>query len=191
MDFKQFKNQIVGAQTENRWLRLAAVGLLISNTLLAAGMLSTNTVVTIQPPHLDEAVRITENRASATYKKGWGLFIANLMGNVKPGTSDFIIDTLTPLLAPDLYRRIKDAIQTQALKLNRAEAATAFTARQISYDPRTNLVYVTGLQTTTGPSSDPVKLQRTYEIRIAINDYRPRITRLRVYPGEPHIEEDS
>lgn len=191
MDFSRFTGRIVGAQAENRWLRWIALGLLGANLTLAVGVFSTRTVVTIQPPGLNEAVRITQDEASAGYKRAWGLFVANLLGNVKPGSSDFIVATLTPLLAPSLYRPMVDAIQAQAAKINRARVAASFTAQQILYDPRHDLVYVTGRQTSTGPGSDPVSSQRTYEVTVSIDGYKPMVTSLKVYAGAPRLKEES
>ncbi|MBZ9574494.1 TraE/TraK family type IV conjugative transfer system protein [Modicisalibacter sp. MOD 31.J] len=189
MDFSRFTNRIVGAQTEARWLRWIALGLLGANIVLAVGVFQTRTVVTIQPPGMSEAAQIAENHANAAYKKAWGLFIANLLGNVKPGSADFVIATLTPLLAPDLYRPVVDAIQDQALKINRAKVATSFIAQEILYNPQNDRVYVAGRQTSSGPGSDPVTRERTYELVLSIEDYKPMITALDVYADSPRLEE--
>lgn len=189
MDFSKYTNRIASARSENRWLRWAVAGLLVSNVILAVGVLSKRAVVTIQPPGLTEAVQITQNEANAAYKKAWGLFVANLLGNVKPGSAEFIVAALTPLLASDLYRPMIDSIQSQAQQMAHARVATAFTAREVLYDPKTNTVYVAGHQTSTGPGADPVTRKRTYQMVIAIDNYKPLITALDVYADAPHLKE--
>jgi len=189
MDFSRITNRIGGAQTEARWLRWFVFCLLGVNIMLAIGVFQTRTVVTIQPPGLDKEAQIAKNDANAAYKKAWGLFVANLLGNVKPGNADFVISTLTPLLAPDLYRSVVDSIQNQAVQIDRERVAASFTAQEILYNPQTNRVYVTGRQTSTGPGSDPVTRERTYELVLSIEDYKPMITSLDVYADSPRLEE--
>ncbi|MCO6440237.1 MAG: conjugal transfer protein TraE [Nitrococcus mobilis] len=191
MDFGKFKIRLSSSQTENRWLRWVALGLLVANVVLAVAVFSVRTVVTIQPPGLNEAVRITQNEANAAYKKAWGLFVANLLGNVKPGSADFIVAALTPLLASDLYRPVVDAIRNQAAKIDRARVATTFTAHKVLYDPKTDTVYVRGRQTSAGPGSDSVTDDRTYELVVSIRGYKPVISEFKVYSEAPRLEENS
>lgn len=191
MDFSSIKKNVAGAQKQNRLLFWAVALLLISNTLLSYNALFTQAVATIQPPGLSEKVRIARNDASANYLKGWGLFVANLLGNTKPGSMDFVIGTLSPLLAPDIYAPVTDGIEQQAAKIKMGKVATTFTAQKITYDEKYNIVYVTGRQVSTGPGSDPQRKIRTYEITIHINSYRPLITSIKAYEGKPKLKENS
>jgi len=191
MDFSNLKKNISGAQNQNRWLRWAVCGLVVSNLILAVAAMSTQAVVTIQPPGLSEKVRIARNDASTNYIKGWAMFIADLLGNVTPGRSAFILETLTPLLSPNLYRPITTAIKEQARKMDQERVTSSFTTQRVTYDPKHNIVYATGRQVSRGPGSSPVSQTRTYEMIININDYRPLITALTVYDGRPRLKEDD
>lgn len=191
MDFSNLKKNISGAQVQNRVLRWAMAGLIISNLLLAIAALRTQAVVTIQPPGLTERVLIARNEASENYIKGWGLFVAGLLGNTKPGRVDFILETLTPLLAPEIYRPVTIGIKQQAKTIAQDHITTSFTPQRVAYDPKRNIVYVTGRQVSTGPGSDPMGETRTYEMVIQINDYRPLITQITVYAGTPRFKEDD
>lgn len=190
MDLSKFNARAAGARIENRWLRWVALGLLATNILLAIGMFSTQAVVTIAPPGMNKAVRVSVNQASATYKRAWGVFLTDLLGNVKPGGVDFILDTLTPLLAPSLYRAVVDAIHAQAAKIERDQVSVSFTPKKVVYDPNTDTVYVTGRQVSAGPGSDPVRANRTYEFTITIAHYQPVVTHMSVYDGGPRTKEN-
>lgn len=188
MDLSKFSARATGARIENGWLRWIALGLLAANIILAVGVLSTKTVLTIAPPGMNEAVRISVNEANAAYKRAWGLFLADLLGNVKPGGVDFILATITPLLAPDLHRPVVDAIHKQASEIERDHVSVSFTPKEIKYNPDTDRVYVTGRQISAGPGSDPVTKQRTYEFTIVIEHYQPMVSHLSVYDGAPNTK---
>lgn len=189
MDIRQFNARAAGARVESRWLRWVALGLVAANVVLAIAVFSTRTVVTIQPPGLNEAARITINEANGAYKRAWGVFLAQLLGNVKPGSAEFILATISPLLSADLYRPVVNAIHEQADKIRQDRVSVSFTPREVNYDPDADIVYVTGRQVSAGPGSDPVTAQRTYEFTITIQHYQPQVTRLAVYSGAAKTKE--
>jgi conjugal transfer pilus assembly protein TraE len=43
----------------------------------------------------------------------WGLFMAQLLGNVTPGSTELILNALDPLLAPTIYQPVHDAVAEQ------------------------------------------------------------------------------
>jgi conjugal transfer pilus assembly protein TraE len=59
--------------------------------------------------------------------------------------------------------------------------------RAIAYDPPTDKVFVTGIQTASGPGGKPAARTRTYELIVGFAHYRPVIRHLDVYPEEPRI----
>lgn len=189
MDFSRFQKRLFATQNQNRSLRVAVVLLLIANVILAAATFSQQAIVTIQPPYMNEAVRITLNDANATYKKAWGLLVANLLGNVRPGKADFIVETLKPMLSSELFRPVIQAIQEQAKKVKENAITATFAAQEITYDSKTDTVYVFGNQVSKGPGSDPIRIPRTYELQISIRDYRPFLTSLDIYEHAPKINE--
>lgn len=191
MELSKFNARAAGTKLETRWLRWVAIGLLGANILLAVGVLSTKTVVTIAPPGMNKAVRVSVNQADAAYKRAWGVFLAQLLGNVKPGGADFILDTIKPLLTADLYRPVVDAIHAQAAKIKRDQVSVSFTPRKVVYDPNADTVFVTGKQVSAGPGSDPVHVTRTYEFIITIEHYRPMVTHLAVYRGKAKLKENQ
>ena len=75
------------------------------------------------------------------------------------------------------------ARQVNDIKLDRI--TTSFDPRSVLYEPETDKVFVHGVQTSQGPGGRPQGRNRTYEFRIAFANYRPRITHIDVYGGEP------
>ncbi len=90
MKFDVFLKSWQGTQLENRWQRFLIAVLVLSNLLLAVAAFSRNTVVAIQPPTLSETAEVSRNQATQPYLESWGLYLAELMGNVTPGNVSFI-----------------------------------------------------------------------------------------------------
>jgi len=64
----------------------------------------------------------------------WGLFFAQLLGNVTPGNADLILPALGPLLAPALYQSVRDAVAEQLALFTREQLTTRYEPRQVQYD---------------------------------------------------------
>ena len=176
-------------QAENRLHRIVLLGLIVTNGLSALAALRTERAVVLVPPSLDKEVEITRNTASSELKESWGLYLAELLGNVTPTNADFIGKAITPLLSAELYRSVMDALseQVNALKIDRV--ATSFKPRLVTYEQEAGTVFVTGELTTQGPNAKAETKNRTYEFVIAIHNYRPRLDSIDVYADEPRTLE--
>jgi conjugal transfer pilus assembly protein TraE len=176
-------------QAENRLHRIVLLGLIVTNGLSALSALRTERAVVLVPPNLDKEIEITRNTASSELKESWGLYLAELLGNVTPTNADFIGKAITPLLSAELYRSVMDALseQVNALKIDRV--ATSFKPRQVAYEQETGKVFVTGELTTQGPNARAETKNRTYEFLLAIHNYRPRLDSIDVYVDEPRTLE--
>ena len=76
-----------------RGMRLTVLGLcllalimLIANVILACALAFKKDAVVLVPPRLTEETRLVADRTNAGYEKAWGLFLAQLVGNVTPGS---------------------------------------------------------------------------------------------------------
>lgn len=174
-------------QQENRLHRWLLVGLTLSNLCLGILALNRDHTLVLVPPHLSEPVQLARNRASAGLKESWGLYIAELIGNVTPENIEFIREALGNLLAADLYRSVLDGLwdQTQALKDERI--SLSFKPREVLYESETDRVFVTGTLVTQSPSGAPDRRNRTYEMTVDVDHYQPRIKSLDVYAEEPRV----
>lgn len=183
MELKQLLNSWHGTQLENKWMRLLLLLLCVSNLLLVFFMATKTTPVILVPPNITEEVKISKNQADAETKKAWGLYVAQLIGNVTPGNADFVAEVIEPLLHPRIYKSVREnlAFQIESLKLERV--SLSFTPRSVSYEPASDRVFVSGQLISAGMGDAEERSNRTYELEISIDRFRPMITYLDVYKG--------
>ncbi|MFO1432512.1 MAG: TraE/TraK family type IV conjugative transfer system protein [Candidatus Competibacteraceae bacterium] len=185
MNLHQYLQTWQGTRRENHWSRLIILLLVVSNGLAWLDASRENTTVVLTPPTLNEAVKVARQSADANYQMAWGLFVAQLLGNVTPGSTELILNALEPLLAPAIYQPVHDAVAEQLASLRQEQVTLAFSPRQTQYDSGADRVYVSGTLTTTGVSGTAQRSERTYEMRFTIKDYRPQLTQLTAYSGPP------
>jgi len=176
-----------GLTLENRLHRLAVLGLIGTNLVTAAALLRAERTVVLVPPLLEGPVSVARASASQEVKEAWALFVAELLGNVSPAGAEFLEQALDPLLAPALRRPVLEVMGEQVREIQRERVSMTFQPRAISYDADRDRVFVTGIQTTSGPGSRPEARARTYEMTVGFANYRPVIRHLDVYPDEPRL----
>ncbi|OAH97068.1 TraE protein [Methylomonas methanica] len=189
MKLSDFLQTWDGHETENRFSRVIIIGLLVVCVITSLAAWRTERSIILVPPTLNNEVEVTRTSASSEFKESWGLFLAELLGNTTPANADFLKTAIEPLLAPDIYRSVLDAMtdQIKAIKMDRV--AISFTPRHVDYEAETNKVFVSGELKSQGPSSKPDIKPRTYEFIIAIKNYRPRLEFIDVYPDAPRTVE--
>lgn len=185
MKLSDFLETWDGHETENRFSRVIIIGLLVICVITSLAAWRTERSIILVPPTLTKEVEVTRTSASSEFKESWGLFLAELLGNTTPANADFLKTAIEPLLAPDIYRTVLDAMtdQIKAIKMDRV--AISFTPRHVDYEAETDKVFVSGELKSQGPSSKPDVKPRTYEFIIGIKNYRPRLEFVDVYPEEP------
>lgn len=184
MNMKSFLKTWEGTQSENKWGRVFTAVLLGVIVALILMVYQKETVVTVQPWTLEEDAWVTKNNASQSYKEAWGLAFSILLGNVQPTTVGFIKDRLAPLLSPAIYQEVVDVLEVQAIDIKKDRVIMRFEPRAISYETKSNKVFVEGLSFIKGASSDrETSTRRTYEFEISINSYAPQLTNMNTYEG--------
>ncbi len=183
MELKKLLNTWQGTQQENRWMRALLFMLVGCNLLLVITLVGKETPVVLVPPNITDQVKISKNTADAETKKAWGLYVAQLIGNVTPGNADFVAEVIEPLLHPRIYKSVREnlAYQIESLKLERV--SLSFTPRSVSYEPASDRVFVSGQLISAGMGDAEERSNRTYELQISIDRFRPMITFLDVYKG--------
>lgn len=161
------------------------VALIATNALSVIGWFRTDRTIVLVPPVMDERLEVSSKRASVGYKKAWALTVAQLAGNVTPGNADLVLQTMGDLLAPDAYRSISADLAAQIADIKRDSLTVSFEPRQILYESAANKVFITGLFASQGVSGTPIKLTRTYEMKVDIRMGRPWITSFVPYQGMP------
>ena len=191
MRLKDFLATWRGTALENRIWRIAIIVLAVSNLVLVGLVGQVERTVVLVPPVLEGEVTIARDYASQEVEEAWGLYVAELLGNVSPQTVDVLTRVLDPLLSGGLRREVAKAIATQTEEIKRENVSMRFLPRSVTYDIATRTVYVTGQHKTEGPAAKPVSNERTYELRVEFRNYRPVITHLAVYRGEPKTDAKS
>ncbi|WP_020482834.1 TraE/TraK family type IV conjugative transfer system protein [Methylomonas sp. MK1] len=185
MRWSDFLQTWDGQETENRFSRVVIIGLLVVCVITSLAAWRTERSIILVPPSLTQEVEVTRSQASSEFKESWGLFLAELLGNTTPANADFLKTAVEPLLAPDIYRSVLDAMSDQIKAIKMDRVAISFTPRHVDYEAETNKVFVSGELKSQGPSSKPDVKPRTYEFIIAIKNYRPRLEYIDVYPDSP------
>ncbi len=177
-----------GVQQENRWWRCLVFALLLLLMLMAIKLLRKETVVALQPVTLTQEAWVTKNQASQSYKEAWGLFLAELTGNVTPGTVGFIEARLKPLLAPAIYHEVIRTLKRQVEQIQHDQVTLRFEPRTVEYEAATDTVFVYGYAFEKGASSEAHRRERSYEYRIQIAHYAPLIQFIDTYEGKPRTQ---
>ena len=185
MRWSEFLQTWDSHETENRFSRVVIIGLLVVCVITSLAAWRTERSIILVPPTLTQEVEVTRSQASSEFKESWGLFLAELLGNTTPANADFLKTAVEPLLAPDIYRSVLDAMSDQIKAIKMDRVAISFTPRHVDYEAETNKVFVSGELKSQGPSSKPDVKPRTYEFIIAIKNYRPRLEYIDVYPDSP------
>lgn len=191
MNFSEFLNSWRGSRFENRfhrWVRVAEIAIIAS---LIGLLYAKNTIVTVTPPNLDVPVTITKNGADQGFKKAWGYFVADLMGNVTPSNVGFIQKSLVDILTSSVYHDIQENLAEQARQVSDEGISTEFEIQAVTYQQTSDLIFVSGKSITRGPFGDPDIKQRTYELKVEIRNYKPQISHLDAYEGGPRTRRDA
>lgn len=165
MNLKKYLKTWEGTQTENKWGRIFQGGLIAIVFLLVVQVFSKETIVTIQPFTLTEEAWVTKSNASQSYKEAWGFAFAQLLGNVTPGTVDFVKERITPLLSPSIYQDVIDAIEIQAQQIKNDRVTMRFEPRFVEYEPKSDKVFVYGYSYVKGASSNEERSETLLRVR--------------------------
>lgn len=182
MRFDKLMNSWDAMIAERRWDRTLLVLLAAANLVGWLDASREDAIVVLSPPALASEARIGRGSADAGYKAAWGLFVARTLGNVTPGSAALVLPSLDPLLDPSIYHRVRQAIEKELDMLKQEALTLSFEPRSVEYDPLAERVFVRGSLATTGVRGRAQKDDRTYEIGIRVDDYRPRIVHLEAYP---------
>lgn len=187
MKWQLFQETWQTLQAENRWGRLVICGLLATNAILAANALTHQPIVTVMPPNTG-GVTITADGGDQRFREAWGLYLAELIGNITPGNVDFIVKSIEPMLSPEIYQETVVALRAQAGKIAEDRVTMRFEPRQVSYEVSTGKVFVNGDSYLSAAGGDEKRTKRTYEVIVSSFNYMPRIDHIETYAGNPLTE---
>lgn len=185
MRTREFLSTWEGALGENRFHRKALAALAAANLLLVAALLTKDTTVVLVPPTLDKRVEVSDSRSSPDVYSMWGLHVATLLGNVTPANAEFLSASLAPMLGPEIYRGVLDAIAQQVTLIKEEQLTLAFRPSEVRYDDAGHRVYVMGELVTRGARNVEEREIRTYELAFSTLNHAVRLDELLVHKGPP------
>jgi conjugal transfer pilus assembly protein TraE len=112
MNMFKLQKTIAGTRKENAFFRNVIIAMVAINAILVFATISKDTVVSITPPGMTEQGWLDSNSASDSYTEAWALYIASVVGNVKPATAGMIRQSLEPLLDADIYQDVVPEFNT-------------------------------------------------------------------------------
>lgn len=173
-----------------RGMRLTVLGLcllalimLIANVILACALAFKKDAVVLVPPRLTEETRLVADRTNAGYEKAWGLFLAQLLGNVTPGSVKFVRTAVEPLLSAEVWQQFVNVVEVQAEEIRLDHISIYFEPKTVIYEEESGNIFVSGLSIIKGPSGSEKRIQRTYEFRFRMGDFQPYLTWIDMYEG--------
>lgn len=178
---------IEGIKSENKFHRVMIPVLALGWLVTLVALLSRDQIVVVQPPTAVEKVWVGQKASDEAYKKAWGLYVAELVGNVTPSSADFIANSLQDMLDPKVFDQVSTAVLAAKAQFAKDHLITSFVPKDVQFDKKLNRVFVVGKGSmrTVGQIRDVQEQQRVFEMSVTIRNYRPMLTYYSTYFGEP------
>ena len=173
-----------GTTATNKLLAVAVVAVATVTIVQSAYLMERERLVVLVPPALQGEAVIGKHAADAPYHTAWAHLLAQMLGNVSPGNANFLKERLEPLLDPAIFAAVNKALEQQLDQLRRDRVSLSFEPQTILHEPETGKTFVTGQAVVTGLGNQQTRSVRTYELMLAIDDYRVRVTHIATYDGE-------
>ncbi|WP_137887491.1 TraE/TraK family type IV conjugative transfer system protein [Pseudomonas sp. 2FE] len=190
MLLKTLTNSFDGMRGENQFLRIAAAALLVSNLVVSCSAMNRDEVVTLVPPTLTEKTWLSKTQAAGEYTEAWALYIAMMIGNVNPHNATVVKDAIGPILDKAIYQETMTVLDKQIHQIRQDRVSLNFEPQKVLRDNvNPNKFYVTGRSISEGPAGDKKRSNRTYEIELTIQDYRPNLTWVGTNTGDARTQD--
>lgn len=183
MEWKKYAASLDGAIVVNKYSSF--LNLILACSLLVTLIISGNKEekIIITPQTLGSDAWVTQSKGSQSYMESWGLYLAQLQGNITPKNIDFIIERLKPIMSPKVYVDMVDDMHIQAQNIKDDRVTIRFEPETVLYEAETNRVFVTGQMFQKSGNAPEVKSIRTFEYEIRIRNYAPIINFTTNYEG--------
>jgi len=188
MKYADFIKTWDGSLAENKLHRITNMALVLVVLFLLILVMNKEETIVIKPVTLGVDAWITKNNSSESYKEAWGLYFAQMAGNITPSSVSFFTERLKPMLSPQIYIEVIDSLQMQAKNIEDDRITMRFEPRVVEYEKTTDKVFVYGYSFVKGTTGDEEKNEITYEYRLKLDNYAPMIIDLNTYVGKPRSE---
>lgn len=184
MDFARLKTDFNFHKQSSKYLALTTA---ILACLLCVSLYFNTQKDTIVIHNLNEHCvesEISRSNMSIDNHKRLGFYIANMLGNITPASSEYVTKSVMPFVGPKIFNDVRDSISTQLGELVTERVAMSFSAEKALYEEGT--VFITGRGQLVGPTGKTDRFTRTYEMRFDVDNYTPLLNHIQVYEGGPH-----
>lgn len=169
-------------------------GLMVAIAVLSFHIAITKPVAISTPPNYSEPIQMIGNQANAAYKKQWGIFVANMLGNVTIRNADIVLDTMKPMLSLSDYDALDEQVQGLVKALDIRDQYQEYTVLDVFYDNKFDRVIIYGerrlvdrkKRDTGDTTSRPVRW--TYELSVQSANGSPKLTSINQYEGAPQLD---
>jgi conjugal transfer pilus assembly protein TraE len=185
MNFKSFINSWQGINAENKFHRLLLTVNSIALVIAVIGWQTKDRVTVVVPPTLNEKAEIALSSASIGYKKSWGLFVAELLGNITPSNVEFVVESLSSMMTGENYEKFRTMSALQVEKIKRDGMSISFEPRSIQYERQSDKVFVSGNSIVEAAGvKAPQSFTRVFEVVVEIKNGLPKISYIDTYQGQ-------
>lgn len=161
--------------------------------LLSLKVMTTKPVTIISPPNFNDQVKLIGNQASSSYKKQWGVFIAETLGNVSVRNLPLVLEILKPMLTVRDYDVLAGQVEAYVKALDIRDQVQEFSTLDVFYDKKYDKVIVYGemklnerKKRNSEEANRPVRY--TYELTITNQNGQPKLANIVQYEGAPNME---
>ncbi|GAD89954.1 conjugal transfer protein TraE [Vibrio halioticoli NBRC 102217] len=187
MEFSRLKTDFKLLKESNKLLVVANVVLVL---VLCVSLFFNTQKDTIVIHNLNEHCvesELSRTNMSEDNHKRLGFYIANMLGNITPNSSEYTIKSVMPFVGPRIYKDVRDSISTQLGELVNERVVMSFSPERALYENGT--VFITGRGQMVGPTGKTDRFSRTYEMQFSVENYTPLLHYINVYEGGPRDSE--
>jgi conjugal transfer pilus assembly protein TraE len=185
-----FSKNFDGAVAAAKMLTFVVMALVVLNLFFGIALIRTREQIVLVPPNLTEQVRIGYGSADAAYYKSWGLYVAEMVGNLTPGNAPFVAEALGRLFAASDYNAVRTAVFSQGQTMAQNGVVSFFKADAVVWEAQTSRIFVTGERREMSPTGTATSVETiTYQMHVSMSAGQPVLDQFSVYSGSPHTLE--
>ncbi len=184
MNFDLFRKNVDELASKSRIL--VGIVVLLSLIISIEGWViaTQSTRIVIVPPYLSKSVKVGYASANNAYYESFGLYVAELVGNLTPGNAPYVASALGKLFSSDAYQEVKSKVMTSAEEEKADNANFSFTAKRTIWQAANSTVFVEGVLHQINSSGEVVeKLSYTFAMQVRIEAGQPVLSSFQAYPG--------
>ncbi|MDX1296691.1 MAG: TraE/TraK family type IV conjugative transfer system protein [Pseudomonas sp.] len=190
MLLSNLQNSFDGMRGENKFLRLMLAVLGVGVMVSSCSALKKDQIITVVPPTLTEQAWVSKTQSSSEYTEAWALYIGMLLGNVTPANATIVKDALGPILDPEIYQSTMDVLDNQIFQIRQDRVSLSFEPQKVLRDNvNPNRFFITGRSISQGPAGEKRRTNRTYEIELRIQDYKPVLSWISTNAGDARTQD--